>query len=53
MKFLFFLLAFSLQSLRADVTAGEMLMTAEIHGDLNTMESLLSVGFNPNLPLRD
>ena len=52
MKFLFLLLAFSLQSLRADVTAGEMLMRAEIHGDLSTMESLLSAGFNPNLPLR-
>ena len=52
MKFLFFLLLFSLQSLRADVTAGEILMTAEGHGDLQTMESLLSAGFNPNLPLR-
>jgi ankyrin repeat protein len=51
MKFLF-LLAFSLQCLQAEVTAGEMLMTAEIHGDLKTMESLLSAGFNPNLPLR-
>ncbi len=27
-------------------------MSAAIHGDLNTMESLLSAGFNPNLPLR-
>src|SRR5580658_9571660 len=52
MKFLFLMLVFALPSLQADVTAGEMLMTAEIHGDLNTMESLLSAGFNPNLPFR-
>lgn len=52
MKLLFFLLVFSLQSLYADMTAGEMLMTAEGHGDLQAMESLLSAGFDPNLPLR-
>jgi ankyrin repeat protein len=53
MKFLIFLLVFSLQSLQGDVTSGEMLMSAAMTGDLKTMESLLSAGFNPNLPLRD
>ena len=53
MKLLFLLLVFSLQSLQADVTAGEMLMKAATLGDLKTVESLLSAGINPNLPLRD
>ncbi len=52
MKFPFLLLVFSLQSLHADMTAGEMLMKAAALGDLKTVESLLSAGFNPNLPLR-
>jgi cytohesin len=52
MKFLFLLLVFSLQSLPADMTAGEMLMKAAALGDLKTVESLLSAGFDPNLPLR-
>ena len=53
MKFLFLLPAFSLGLLQADVTSGEMLMTAAMHGDLKTMESLLSAGADPNVLLRD
>src|ERR1700722_18605705 len=53
MKFLFLLSAFSLGLLQADVTSGEMLMTAAIRGDLKTMESLLSAGADPNVPHRD
>src|ERR1700689_3093196 len=53
MKFLFLLSAFSLGLLQADVTSGEMLMTAAMRGDLKTMESLLSAGADPNLLLRD
>jgi len=53
MKSLLVPLVFSLQSLHADVTSGEMLMRAAMLGDMKTMESLLSAGFNPNLPLRD
>src|SRR5580698_5246757 len=53
MKVLFLLLALSLTSFEADVTSGDMLMNAAIRGDLKTMESLLSAGVDPNLPLRD
>jgi ankyrin repeat protein len=52
MKFIFLSLVFSLHSLQADVTSGEMLITAALMGDTKTMESLLSAGINPNLPLR-
>jgi ankyrin repeat protein len=53
MKSLVLLLVFSLQSLQADVSSGEMLIRAAMLGDLKTMENLLSAGFNPNLPIRD
>jgi len=53
MKALFILLVFSLQALHADVTSGGMMIRAVVTGDLKTMESLLSAGFDPNQPLRD
>jgi ankyrin repeat protein len=51
MKLLFFLLVLSLKSLQAEVkTAGEMFTQALRDDDLKTIETLLSSGFNPNLP---
>jgi ankyrin repeat protein len=52
MKVLFVLLVFSLQSLSAEINAaGEMFTKATRDGDLKTIETLLSAGFNPNLPV--
>jgi len=51
MKSIFFLLVLSLNSLQAEVTAGQMFVKATKDGDLETIETLLSVGFNPNLPV--
>ena len=51
MKWIFFLSVLSLQSLQAEMTAGEMFTKASRDGDLKTIETLLSVGFNPNLPI--
>ena len=50
MKPLLFVLAISLGSLRADMTAQQMLMKAIAGGDLKTVESLLALGVDPNLP---
>ena len=46
-----FLLVVSLQSLQAGVTAGDMFTKASRDGDLKTIETLLSAGFDPNLPV--
>jgi ankyrin repeat protein len=51
MKWIFFLLVLSLQSLQAEMTAGEMFTKASRDDDLKTIETLLSAGFNPNLPV--
>jgi ankyrin repeat protein len=51
MKLIFFLLALSLTSLQAEVTAEQMFVKATKDGDLQTIETLLSVGFNPSLPV--
>ena len=52
MKLIFFLLALSLASLQAESNAGQMFVKAVKDGDLHAIETLLSVGFNPNLPVR-
>src|SRR5580700_4087228 len=51
MKSIFFLLLLSLKSLPGEVTAEQMFVKATKDGDLRTIESLLSVGFNPSLPV--
>jgi ankyrin repeat protein len=51
MKSIFFLLVLSLKSLPGEVTAEQMFVKATKDGDLRTIESLLSVGFNPSLPV--
>src|SRR5579872_212759 len=52
MKLTLFLLLLSLNSLQAQVkTAEEVFMKALSDGNLNTIESLVSSGFNPNLPV--
>ncbi len=53
MKSISILLALSLGSLQAETrVADEMFRKAVKDGDLNTIELLLSSGFNPNLPFR-
>jgi ankyrin repeat protein len=53
MKFTLFLLALSINSLRADVNAAtERLVKASRVGDLKTVETFLSSGLNPDLPDR-
>ncbi len=49
MKLVFFLLVLSLKSLQGESAAGQMFVKATKDGDLKTIETLLSVGFNPNL----
>jgi ankyrin repeat protein len=52
MKLIVFLLVVSLRSLNADVNAaGEMFTKALRDDDLKTIDTLLSIGFNPNLPV--
>ena len=51
MKSTLFLLALSLYSLRAESAAGQMFMKAAKDGDLQAIETLLSVGFDPNSPV--
>jgi ankyrin repeat protein len=52
MKLMLPLLVFSLASVEADVSAGDMFATAAMHGDLNSIERLLTAGFSPNAPMR-
>src|SRR5450755_598003 len=52
MKLLFLLLLLSLTSLHAEATASQMFLSAAKEGDLRIIETLLSVGFNPNQPVR-
>jgi ankyrin repeat protein len=52
MKLLSFWLVLSLNSLQAESAAGQMFLTAVKVGDLKTIDTLLSVGFNPNLPVQ-
>jgi ankyrin repeat protein len=47
----FLLLALGFQSLAADVTPGQMFKRATNDGDLQTIETLLSAGFDPNGPV--
>jgi ankyrin repeat protein len=49
MKLLLFWLVLSLNSLEAESAAGQMFLNAVKGGDLKTIDTLLSVGFNPNL----
>lgn len=52
MRLIFVLLLLSLKSLQAEVnTAGEMFTKAIRDGDSKTLDTLLSIGFNPNLPV--
>ncbi len=51
MKWIFFLLVLSLQPLRAEVTPGQMFVKATKDGDLQTIETLLSIGFDPSGPV--
>lgn len=51
MKLLFFLLVLSPQALLAEVTPGQMFVKATKDGDLQTIESLLSIGFDPSGPV--
>lgn len=51
MKFVFFLLVLSLSSLQAESAAGQMFVKAAKDGDLKAIETLLSVGFDPNAPV--
>jgi ankyrin repeat protein len=51
MKLPLFLLALSLNSLEAESAAGQMFLNAIKQGDLKTIDTLLSVGLNPNLPI--
>ena len=51
MRFIVYLLIFLTGAVRADaITAGDMFTKALAVGDLATLETLLSSGFNPNLP---
>jgi uncharacterized protein len=50
-KLLLFLLVLSLESSQAESAAGQMFLNAVKDGDLKTIDTLLSVGFNPNLPV--
>jgi len=52
MKFLFLLLLVSLQSLPAENAAGQMYVKATKEGDLKTIETLLSIGFSANQPIK-
>lgn len=52
MKYLFSLLVLSLNSLQAESAGGQMFVKAAKDGDLKTIETLLSVGFDPNVPVR-
>jgi|CZKS01.1.fsa_nt_gi ankyrin repeat protein len=51
MKPLFLLLVLSLKSLPAEAPGGQMFLKATKDDDLKTIETLLSVGFNPNQPV--
>ena len=51
MKQIFFLLL-SLQSLLAENAAGRMYVKAAKEGDIKTIETLFSIGFNANQPIR-
>jgi ankyrin len=51
MKLAFFLLVLSLRCLPAEAPGGPMFVKAAKDGDLKTIETLLSVGFNPNQPV--
>jgi ankyrin repeat protein len=51
MKLLLFVLALSLTSLRAESSAEQMFLKAVKDGDLHAIETLLSVGFDPNQPV--
>src|ERR1022692_4855769 len=48
MKLIFLLLVLSLKFLQAETASGQMFVQAAKDGDLKTIETLLSVGFNPN-----
>jgi ankyrin repeat protein len=48
MKLIFLLLVLSLKFLQAETASGQMFVQATKDGDLKTIETLLSVGFNPN-----
>ena len=51
MKLIFLFALLSLNFLRAESAAGQMFVKAAKDGDLQAIETLLSVGFNPNLPV--
>jgi ankyrin repeat protein len=51
MKLTLFLLVLSLRCLPAEAPGGQMFVKAVKDGDLKTIETLLSVGFNPNQPV--
>jgi ankyrin repeat protein len=51
MKLIFLCALLSLDFLRAESAAGQMFVNAAKDGDLKAIETLFSVGFNPNLPV--
>jgi ankyrin repeat protein len=52
MKVLLFLSALTLQSLPAENAAGPMYVKAAKEGDIKTIETLFSIGFSANQPIR-
>jgi len=52
MKVLFFISVLTLQSLPAENAAGPMYVKAAKEGDIKTIETLFSIGFNANQPIR-